>query len=144
MGFTVIEVLVAILLLSTVILIGTGFILPLRVTQQTSIQTTALAYGRAYIELIKARWSESSSYTDAVTNLPTVSSDDADADSSDDADADIKMPTGWMLEDNRTAWAATDNIRTVTVIVKPPINPGESTSDWQRRWVEVSTLITRP
>jgi prepilin-type N-terminal cleavage/methylation domain-containing protein len=136
LGFTIIEVLVAILLLSTVILIATGFVLPLQVTRQSSIQTSALAYGRAYIELVKIRWTDSAAYTAATTNLPTVSNNGTNA--------DIKMPAGWVLQVNSTTWTSTQNIRTVTVSVRPVQGAGESTADWQRRWVEVSTLITRP
>ncbi|MEY4529319.1 MAG: hypothetical protein RLZZ156_40 [Deinococcota bacterium] len=135
-GFSIIEVLVAILLLSTVILVGTGFVLPLQVTKNSALETTALAYGRSYLELLKVRWSDTAAYNLPTTNLPTVSTDGTNA--------DIKMSGGWQILPNSTTWNVADNIRTVTITVKPPQNSGEPTADWQRRWVEVGTFITRP
>ncbi len=135
-GFSIIEVLVAILLLSTVILVGTGFVLPLQVTKKSALETTALAYGRSYLELLKVRWSDTAAYNLPTGNLPSVSTNATSA--------DIKMPAGWQILPNSTAWNVADNIRAVTITVKPPQDSGETTTDWQRRWVEVGTLITRP
>lgn len=135
-GFTLIEVLVAIVLLSTVILITTGFLLPLQLTRDSTVETTALTYGRSYLELVKIRWSNASGYNAPTANLPTFSVNSSSA--------DIKMATGWDLANNSSTWAVTDNIRTVTVILKPPKKSGEAATTWQGRWVELSALITRP
>jgi prepilin-type N-terminal cleavage/methylation domain-containing protein len=52
-AFTLIEVLVALLLLSAVVFVATGFIIPLQVTRQSATESSALNYGRSYIELVK-------------------------------------------------------------------------------------------
>ncbi len=135
-GFSLIEVLIAILLLSSVILIATGFILPLKVTKVSAEQTAAATYARSYIELLKVRWSDTTNYTAPTTGSPTISSNGSSA--------DIEMPTGWDLTTNSTTWTTADNIRTVTVTVKPPQKSGESTVVWQSRWLVLSVLITRP
>ena len=133
-AFTLIEVLVALLLLSAVVFIATGFIIPLQVTRQSATESSALNYARSYIELLKARWAIEGAYSTPTTNLPTATTVGT---------PDLLLPSGWSLETNSSAWTAGENRRTVTITVKPP-QDGQSTAEWQRTWVSLSALIIRP
>jgi prepilin-type N-terminal cleavage/methylation domain-containing protein len=133
-AFTLIEVLVALLLLSAVVFVATGFIIPLQVTRQSATESSALNYGRSYIELVKVRWTQEGAYSTPTANLPVVATTGT---------PDLLLPTGWSLETNSSTWTAAENSRTLTVTVKPPQN-GAVLGDWQRTWVSLSARITRP
>jgi prepilin-type N-terminal cleavage/methylation domain-containing protein len=130
-GFTLIEVLVSLALLGTVIFIVSGFILPLRLTRSSQIESNAVTYARSYIELVKVRWLNRDAFVNAT--LPTVGTGAA---------SEIKLPEGWNLNVELREPGASltvlsaDTLRPVIVTVKP--------SSDQKTWVKLSTFIARP
>lgn len=121
-GFTLVEILVALLLLSTVAFIAGAFVLPLRLTSESQTETRAVTYARSYLELVKVRWLSRANYLNASGNwsLPTATSAST---------ADIQLPTGWTLTvapgvvAPLTAWTTADTLRTVVVTVTPSTQP---------------------
>jgi prepilin-type N-terminal cleavage/methylation domain-containing protein len=131
-GFTLIEMMVALVLVGLLGLIGGGFLLPMKMSRDANAQSQALSYARSYLEMIKGRWLDVNLYKNKT--LPTVKIQGA----STPATADIEVPTGWTISvveaSNAAAWADTNNIRTVTVKVSSPNQPDFT----------LSSQITRP
>jgi type II secretory pathway pseudopilin PulG len=131
MGLTLIEVLVSLALLGAVIFIVSGFILPLRVTRDSQVESNAVTYARSYIELVKVRWLNRDAFINAT--LPTAGASAA---------SEIKLPQGWNIDValRESGASATplsaDTLRPVIVTVKP--------SSDQKTWVKLSTLIAKP
>jgi prepilin-type N-terminal cleavage/methylation domain-containing protein len=127
-GLTLVEVLVALVLLGVLGLISLGIVLPLRLNRDANLDTQATGLARSYLELVKTRWLDLPTFN-ALT-LPNVCTTAAPT-------CDLVINTGWTVEVPATVvtgWAATDNLRTVTVLVR---QPGGNV-------VELSTLVARP
>jgi prepilin-type N-terminal cleavage/methylation domain-containing protein len=129
-GFTLIEMMVALVLVGVLGLIGGGFLLPMKMTRDANAQSQALSYARSYLEMVKGRWLDVSMYKNKT--LPTWKVQGANG------SADIEVPVNWEISvpeaADASAWADTKNIRTVTVTIKAPNQP-EFT---------LSSQITRP
>ena len=126
-GFTLIEVLVSLALFGIVLLVTTGLILPLNLTRASSAETSAIAVGQSYLELLKSKWSDDTNYT-AMT-LPTVCNAPATC--------DLKILTGWSLgvkSSIQSVWAATDLLRNIVIEVQ--------TADGKK--ISFSTLVAKP
>jgi hypothetical protein len=121
--------LVSLTLFGLLIIIASGFLVPLKLTRQSGSESQGTNLARAYIEIVKARWQTQAAYTQTDYALPKVSETDTKA--------DIKLPKGWLLEINSTSWAVTDTIRTLTVTVKPA---GSTTKDY----IILSARINKP
>jgi prepilin-type N-terminal cleavage/methylation domain-containing protein len=134
-GFTLVEMMVALGLLGILGVVAGGFLLPMRMTSRTNNQSSGLTYARSYLEMVKNRWLELSTFK-AITapairvapnTTPTV--------------YDIEIPSGWTatltcsLASNATiACDEGDQLRTVTVTITVP----------NQSSVKLSTLISRP
>jgi prepilin-type N-terminal cleavage/methylation domain-containing protein len=131
-GFTLVEMMVALVLVGILGLIGSGFLLPMQMNRQSNSQAQALSYARSYLEILKGRWLDVSLYKKKT--LPTWKEKGA----STPATADIEVPVDWEISvpeaASTTAWADGTNIRTVTVVVKIPNQPD----------FKLSSQITRP
>jgi prepilin-type N-terminal cleavage/methylation domain-containing protein len=131
-GFTLIEMMVALVLVGVLGLIGGGFLIPMKMSRDANAQSQSLSYARSYLEMIKGRWLDATFYKNKT--LPTVKIKGA----STPVTADIEVPTGWTISvveaSNATAWADANNIRTVTVKVSSPNQPDFT----------LSSQITRP
>jgi prepilin-type N-terminal cleavage/methylation domain-containing protein len=131
-GFTLVEMMVALVLVGILGLIGSGFLLPMQMNRQSNSQAQALSYARSYLEILKGRWLDVSLYKKKT--LPTWKEKGA----STPATADIEVPVDWEISvpeaASTTAWADGNNIRTVTVVVKIPNQPD----------FKLSSQITRP
>jgi prepilin-type N-terminal cleavage/methylation domain-containing protein len=131
-GLTLIEMMVALVLVGILGLISGGFILPMKMNRDSNAQAQALSYARSYLEMVKGRWLDATVYKNKT--LPTWKVKGA----STPATADIEVPNGWEISvpeaASTTAWADTNNIRMVTVKIKIP-NQADFT---------LSSQITRP
>jgi prepilin-type N-terminal cleavage/methylation domain-containing protein len=93
-GLTIVEVLVALVLLGALVLVSAGLLIPLQVTRKSSLDTQALSYARSYLELVRQLWLDPSKYELSPTNTsvdpdwPTVSNIAGSA---------LRLPTGWTL-----------------------------------------------
>lgn len=121
--------LVSLSLFGLLIIIASGFLVPLKLTRQSGTESQGTNLARAYIEIVKARWQTQAAYTQTGYSLPIASGTDPKA--------DIKLPTGWTLEVNSTSWAVTDTIRTVTVTVKPVASTA-------KEYIVLSARINKP
>lgn len=98
-GLTIVEVLVALVLLGVVILISAGLIIPLRVTRDSNIETQALSLARSYIELVRQRWLDPAEYEQSPSNntvdpkWPTAGTATSN---------DLVLPNGWTLTTEAT------------------------------------------
>jgi prepilin-type N-terminal cleavage/methylation domain-containing protein len=70
-GFSLIEMLVSLVLVGTLVLIASGFLLPLQLTRTSARESNALSYARSYLELLRASWLSDSAKFQAGT-LPDV------------------------------------------------------------------------
>jgi prepilin-type N-terminal cleavage/methylation domain-containing protein len=131
-GLTLIEMMVALALVGVLGIIGGGLLLPMRMSREANAQSQALSYARSYLEMVKGRWLDANVYKNKT--LPTWKIKGA----TNPASADMELPTGWAIAvpeaSDATAWADTNNIRTVTVTVTMPALPE----------FKLSTQITRP
>jgi prepilin-type N-terminal cleavage/methylation domain-containing protein len=129
-GFTLIEMMVALVLVGLLGVIGSGFLLPMQMNRQSNSQSQALSYARSYLEIVKGRWLDATAYKKKT--LPTWKVQGATG------SADIEVPKDWEISvpeaADATAWEDSKNIRTVTVKIKIP-NQGNFT---------LSSQITRP
>jgi prepilin-type N-terminal cleavage/methylation domain-containing protein len=112
-GLTLIEMLVAITLLGFVGVALTGFLTPFKISQDSSQESVATAYGRTYIETLKAKWTDKAVF-DAKTML-TKSTDDPKP-----ASPEIELSDGWDVSVNSGDWTTTGTLRTVKVTVTAP------------------------
>jgi prepilin-type N-terminal cleavage/methylation domain-containing protein len=128
-GFTLIEVIVAMALLGILVIMASGLLIPLKVTNQTSVEGRASSIARSYIEILKSRWLARTDYINSPYNVPLAS----DINTS----ADIKLPSGWTLTVNSADWTSNDTLRIVTVTVKPDASDTKSN-------VIIETMINRP
>ena len=128
-GFTLVEVIVAMALLGILVIMASGLLIPLKITNQTSVEERAAGIARSYIEILKSRWQVRTDYINLPYNVPNASDTDMSA--------DIKLPTGWTLTVNDGIWTSNDTLRTVTVTIKP--DASDSKSD-----VIIETMINRP
>jgi prepilin-type N-terminal cleavage/methylation domain-containing protein len=87
-GFSLIEMIISLALVGILGVIAGGFILPLRMTGNTSSQTQSLAVARSYLEITKNRWLNKISFENQT--LPTLSTVNTSS-------SDIKLPTGWTV-----------------------------------------------
>ena len=125
-GFTIIEVIVALALLGILVIMASGLLIPLSVTNQSNTEGRAAGIARSYIEILKSRWQIKGNYITAPYGVPTVG----------EVVGDIKIPTDWTLTVNSNTWKADDTIRTVTVTVTPDTKNSNP--------VVLEALITRP
>ncbi len=153
-GFTLVELLISLAVLTVVIFLSLGLIIPLRVTRASNLESQALNYAKSYTELVKIFWAQSNKYG---PNIATVNTDFAGANPlywpRIGSGNDIELATGWTLlatvasANNSTALNAkftsptlttlADTLRLLTVTVTPPANSGGKP-------IELTTLITRP
>ncbi len=125
-GFTLVEVLVALMLVGVLGMVALGMVLPLRLNRDTNLETRATAYARSYLELVKGRWLTSSAY--ALRTLPTTCTTGS---------CDLLLEARWTVTVPPTlvsTWAATDPIRKIDVIV----------IDSNNKSATFSTLVTQP
>ena len=109
---------VALALLGVIGLIAGGFLLPLRLSRTSNVETQGLSLARSYLELVKNRWQVLEAYCKV----------------SDDLMGAITKPQGWTISTNKAAWKQADELRTVTVTVTPANSPT----------VQLATKIIRP
>jgi prepilin-type N-terminal cleavage/methylation domain-containing protein len=139
-GLTLIEVLVSLVLVSTLGFVASGLLIPLKLTRTTSIESQATALSRSYLELLKGRWLDDSKYSNPNDNLPITC-----AVGSTTSPCDLKIPSDWTLGIDATTKAEweknlgkvgyiPDRIRLVKVVVTAPNSPS----------VTFSTLVTKP
>jgi prepilin-type N-terminal cleavage/methylation domain-containing protein len=128
-GFTIVEVIVAMALLGVLVIIASGLLIPLKITNQSNAEGRAANLARSYIEILKSRWQVQTNYSNSPYNVPVVSSTITSA--------DIKLPIGWTFTVNSADWTSSDTLRTVKITVKPDAN--DSVSD-----VVLETIINRP
>jgi prepilin-type N-terminal cleavage/methylation domain-containing protein len=140
-GLTIIEVLVALVLLGILSLIASGLVIPLRLSQDSGVETKALTYGRSYLELVKSLWLDPAKYT-AIT-FPTVTG----------ANPAIKLPLGWSITPSANRFTSPttelsqfgstavtsmqtyrDTLREVIITVTPP----------NGKVITLRTIIARP
>jgi prepilin-type N-terminal cleavage/methylation domain-containing protein len=125
-GLTIVEVLVALVLLGVLGLISLGIVLPLRLNRDAGLSSQATGFARSYLELVKSRWLDLPSYN--AFSLPNVCTVTA-------SNCDLVISTGWTVGViNNSTWTATDNLRPVTVQVKQP----------DGGVLQLSTLVARP
>ena len=117
-GLTLIEIMVALALLGIIGLIAGGFLLPLRLTRTSNVETQALSLARSYLELVKNRWQALPDYCNT----------------GDDLTGTLQAPQGWSIQSNKADWKKPDTLRTVKVTVTPTGSPA----------VQLSTRIMRP
>jgi prepilin-type N-terminal cleavage/methylation domain-containing protein len=129
-GFTLIEMMVALVLVGVLGVIGSGFLLPLQMNRQSNSQSQALSYARSYLEIVKGRWLDATAYKNKI--LPTWKVQGTTG------SADIEVPKDWEISvpeaADATAWEDSKNIRTVTVQIKIP----------KQASFTLSSQITRP
>jgi prepilin-type N-terminal cleavage/methylation domain-containing protein len=121
-GFTLIEILVSLALLGILGLVASGFVLPLKITRDSSQESQALTYARSYVEILKSRWLDKNAFEnkDAAGALLSPVTYGAPV-AGTTATADIKLPDStWKLVTNASSWAPGDTLRTVEVKVTPP------------------------
>jgi prepilin-type N-terminal cleavage/methylation domain-containing protein len=129
-GFTIVELLVALVLLGVLITVAGGFVLPLNITRDSGRDSRATAAAQSYLELIKAKWLTDSEYTSQT--LPVVCQDSSTA-----TNCDLKIPNGWTLGINTTtqaAWTTTQALRSVVVEI----------TQTGGRTISFRTLVARP
>jgi prepilin-type N-terminal cleavage/methylation domain-containing protein len=152
-GLTVIEVLVAIALLGAVVLLAQGFVIPLQLTQRSSLESSSLNYAKSYIELIKVNWLQASLYGLDVATVNADSTFKYWPKWGTTGTVDIKLPTGWTIAAVATSANTSsvndakfnavalktlkDTLRLVTVTVTPPTASGAKP-------IVLTTLIARP
>ncbi len=135
-GFTLIEILVALVLLGILGVVASGFLLPLRINRDSSQESQALTYARSYIEVLKSRWLDRNTFDNKNSSgvalvpvtygVPVVGTTGA---------VDIKIPSNeWKIETNSSSWTSGDNLRTVEVKVTTP----------NSKIYKVITMVTRP
>jgi prepilin-type N-terminal cleavage/methylation domain-containing protein len=125
LGFTLVEMLVALVLLGVVGSLTMGFIAPLRLTSDSQIESQAASYARNYLEALKSRWGSQDTFINANSNnygRPTST--------------EIQLPSGWTITDNQSTWTATQVARPVTVTVTPTAGASKA--------VTIQTVIARP
>ena len=126
-GFSLIEMMVALVLAALVGTVAMGLLTPLRATRASASETQALTYARSYAELLKARWLRADAFNRA--DVPRL----------EGADAEVKVPAPWALtvevrnEDGK-APRSDDLLRRVRVRVTRADGPP----------VELLTLVARP
>ena len=125
-GFSLIEVLVALALLGVLGVVAGGFMVPLRLSQQSAQESQALAYGRTFIEVLRSRWSDESKYK--AMSVPSTSTDNPVP-----TKPDIEVATGWNISSNASSWTADQTTRNVLVTINSPT--GKS--------ITLTTQITR-
>jgi prepilin-type N-terminal cleavage/methylation domain-containing protein len=152
-GLTLIEVLVSLALLGVIVFIMQGFVIPIKVTKQSSTESNALNFAKSYIELVKVNWLQSSLYG---PSLSTVNADTAFTywpEWGTIGSPAIKLPANWTITATATSANTTsasntkfttaklislqDTLRLVTVTVTPP-------TDFGSKPVVLTTLIARP
>jgi prepilin-type N-terminal cleavage/methylation domain-containing protein len=129
-GFSLIEMIISLALVGILGVIAGGFILPLRMTGNTSSQTQSLAVARSYLEITKNRWLNKISFENQT--LPTLSTVNTSS-------SDIKLPTGWTVTSDckgvtNTGCTTTDELRTMKITVTAPNRPA----------LTLTTQISRP
>jgi prepilin-type N-terminal cleavage/methylation domain-containing protein len=124
-GFTLVEVVVALALLGILVVMATGLLVPLSVTNQSNDESRAAAIARSYIEVLKARWQVRSNFITSPYNIPTIGTS-----------GDIKTPTDWTITINSSTWKAEDTLRTVVLTVTPKASNSKP--------VVLEVLISRP
>jgi prepilin-type N-terminal cleavage/methylation domain-containing protein len=156
-GFTIVELLVAMVLLAAVVLLAQGLLIPLNITSRSNQESSALNYAKSYIELVKVNWLESTKYG---PNVADVNSDFSASTPSywpkwgTTSSVDIKVPSGWTIAASATSKTPAsgadakftapamkslqDTLRLVTVTVTPPNLSGGVSP------VTLTTLIARP
>jgi prepilin-type N-terminal cleavage/methylation domain-containing protein len=137
-GLTLVEVLVALVMVAALILVAAGLLVPLQITRKSSADTQALTYARSYLELVRQLWLDRTKYESSPTNTtinpvwPTFG----------DTSGDLRIPTGWTLtrtaviktnslySDANSSFSTTSNLprlrdtlREVTVVVTPTNSP---------------------
>jgi prepilin-type N-terminal cleavage/methylation domain-containing protein len=124
-GFTIVEILVALMLLGVLGMVALGMVLPLRINRDTNLETRATAYARSYLELIKGRWLTTSVYE--AGTLPTICKTGT---------CDLVLEDRWEVKvaTPSPAWTVTDQIRKIDVVVTNSDN----------RAITFSTLVSRP
>jgi prepilin-type N-terminal cleavage/methylation domain-containing protein len=131
-GLTLIEMMVALILVGVLGLISSGFLLPMKMSRDANTQSQALSYARSYLEMVKGRWLDVTVYKNKT--LPTWKVQGATT----PVTADVEVPLGWSISvpeaSSASAWADANNIRTVTVKISIP-NQADFT---------LSSQITRP
>ncbi len=147
-GLTLVEILVALVMLAALILVAAGLLVPLQLTRTSSNDTQALTYARSYLELVRQRWLDPAKYE----KTPTNTSIDPEWPTSGTTTAqDLRLPSGWILTksavvrvnsaytDGLISFSTSSNLprlrdtlREVTVEVKPANGPS----------VTLSTLIS--
>jgi prepilin-type N-terminal cleavage/methylation domain-containing protein len=129
-GFTITELLVALLLLGVLITVAGGFVLPLNLTRDSGFESRATAAAQSYLELLKSKWLIDTEY--AALTLPVVCKNSSVA-----TNCDLKIPDDWTLGINTTvltAWTATEPLRLVVVEIK--LSSG--------KLISFRTLVARP
>jgi prepilin-type N-terminal cleavage/methylation domain-containing protein len=129
-GFTIVELLVALLLLGALITVAGGFVLPLRLTRDSGAESKATAVAQSYLELLKGRWLAPADY--AAQTLPVVCLNSSTA-----TNCDLKIQDDWTLGIDATtkaAWTATEALRPVVVEI---VSTGG-------RKITFRTLVARP
>jgi prepilin-type N-terminal cleavage/methylation domain-containing protein len=118
-GFSLIEMLISLALVGILGVIAGGFILPLRMTRNTSSQTQSLAIARSYLEITKNSWLNKINFEKQT--LPTLST-------ANTSSSDIKLPNDWTVTTDckgitNTICTATDELRTMKITVTAPNRP---------------------
>ena len=114
-GFTLIEVIVALALVSVLGIVATGFLAPLKITRQSAAETQAMTYARSYLETLKTKWLTTAEYQGMTQ--PSLSTDNPTP-----ATPDLNVDTGWTVTANTTDWSASQTLRTIKVTVTPANN----------------------
>jgi type II secretory pathway pseudopilin PulG len=134
-ALTLVEVLVALVMLSALVLVAAGLLVPLQLTRNSSQDTQALTYARSYLELVRQLWLDPAKYENTPTNTtvdpswPTFGTTTG---------VDLRLPDGWtllrgavirtnpMYSDAASNFTASgnlprlrDTLREVTVTVQP-------------------------
>ena len=135
-GFTLIEILVALVLLGVLGVVASGFLLPLRINRDSSQESQALTYARSYVEVLKARWLDRNTFENkdasGVVLVPITYGAPIVGTT---GKVDIKIPSNdWKIETNSALWAPGDNLRTVEVKITTP----------NSKTYKVITMVTRP
>ena len=119
-GFTLIEMIVSLGLISLVGVVAGGFLLPLRLTRQANTETQGLSYARSYLEALKTGWVTSAGYKPAnqATSARPVVAYDTDT-AAVRAAADVVLPDSWTAALAITP-STNDTYRSVTVTITPP------------------------
>jgi prepilin-type N-terminal cleavage/methylation domain-containing protein len=143
-GLTIVEVLVALVLLGALVLVSAGLLIPLQVTRKSNLDTQALSYARSYLELVRQLWLDPTKYESTPTNTSVNPSWPTWGTTSGFS---LRLPVGWSLA--RTAVIKTrpmyttsvsnfsttsnlprlrDTLREVTITVTPVGGPSVSVS----------------